>query len=560
MANILEGPDTVIPQVCDETVDTPKHDMWYFNLRYHYHPWEIKHIEYDDIVMAVRETFPEDPGLIVTPLRNSMNGIYRVALNEPVPENEYIIKLKKNGNDVDAKLYLHKRGQRTPGGNTYRTNTGNESRPGMIVIFNDAYIQDAKKIPGDAFDKAISKYGKVIRPTLYHTIGETRQLDGHRYCIIEAKNKDEIPHTINIYDGTKSFTFSLWWPNKPKFCYRCGQLHANKCPEMEAFYRAIEERNKQVVKRTIYTDSTLRLSEKVGLLADVIAMSGGTIGEIGNVVRDDKESNGLTVEKSEIIVLAGKNNVRQVDGSNDMAKAAYAIDKGIEKIVNGLDERQEVNFVNVIQEPEDITPHQNIISDYMEMTLNNISSTNPKVKVTHIPGENIEKDHSGHPTENVTLTILKALTQVYPDLIINEKYCTNKQYYRGVDSVYKYGCYVCDKNGNYSKFKGFCDACEDDFQKSELTETLEKLKQLYVQYFPPVNLTENQEKSAQNQDELMESTAKRSHPDSDSDKEEHKRVHTTDSIELTSEEEIFADTMENVTQLNDHNEGQMDHQ
>ena len=81
----------------------------------------------------------------------------------------------------------------------------------MIVIFNDAYIQDAKKIPGAIFDDAISKYGNIIRPTLYHTIGATRQLDGHRYCIIEVKNIEDMPQFIKIRDevNNKDFTFSL---------------------------------------------------------------------------------------------------------------------------------------------------------------------------------------------------------------------------------------------------------------------------------------------------------------------------------------------------------------
>ena len=182
------------------------------------------------------------------------------------------------------------------------------------------------------------------------------------------------------------------------------------------------------------------------------------------------------------------------------------------------------------------------------MSLNNISTSNTKVKVTHIPGGNIEKDPSGHPTEHGTLTILKALTEDYPDLILNENFCTSKQFYRGVDSVYKYGCYICDKNGDYSQFNGFCDVCEEEYQQSEQTETLEKLKQLYEQYFPPVTLTDGYEADGPNQDELMKSTTKRSYPGSDSDKEEHKRVNTNCSNENNSEEEIFSDTLEHVTQ------------
>ena len=374
--------------------EVAKHDIWYFNLRYHYHPWELKQVVFDDVVEAVQKTFPEDPDLIVTPLKYSRWGLYRVALNEPVPDKEYTVIINKIGGDVKAKLYVHKPIQRLTRGNNknYNPQSANETRPGMIVIFNDAYIQDAKKISGGAFDKAISKYGNIIRPTLYHTVGPTRQLDGHRYCIIEVNNIEEMPQFIKIRDeiNSKDFMFSLWWPNKPKFCYRCGNLHASKCPEMEEIEAAIEERKKHEIKRTIYSDSTLRLSDKIGLLAEVITMSGGTIGEIGNAVRDDKQSNGLGAEKEEIIIVAGKNNLKQIEGTRDLAKAAYAIDKGIEKIVNKLDNNQQVNFVNVTPQAETITPHQSIVSDYMEMSLNKVSESNTQVKVTHVNGENIK--------------------------------------------------------------------------------------------------------------------------------------------------------------------------
>ena len=316
--------------------------------------------------------------------------------------------------------------------------------------------------------------------------------------------------------------------------------------EIEA---AIEEKKKHEIKRTIYSDSTLRLSDKIGLLAEVITMSGGTIGEIGNAVRDDKQTNGLGAEKSEVIVIAGKNNLKQIDGTRDLAKAAYAIDKGIEKIVSELDDTQQVNFVNVIPQPETITPLQNIISDYMEMSLNNVSESNTQVNVTHVNGENIDMDGTGHPTEEGTVQLLKALSQVFPDLILNEKLCTGKQYYRGVESIYKYGCQICNQNGDFTKHKGFCDSCQEEYEKKDLGEVTEKLKQLYESYFPPANSPDPTESgSRQQSDAVVLTPTKRVHSDSEDEKDANKKLHT---INDNDDNDTSSDSIETLVNDDD---------
>ena len=232
-----------------------------------------------------------------------------------------------------------------------------QSRPGMIVIFNDANIHEAREIEASDFDKAISEYGSLIRPTQYHTISQkitqTKQLDDHRYCIIEVKDIEQMPHFLKVKDQkrNKDFTFSLWWPNKPKYCYRCGRLHKDNCPELEEFYKALEQRRQEPINKVIYSDSTLRLSDKAGILADVIAMSGGTLGEIGNAIRDAKKHMSNEAE-SEIIVVAGKNNIKQAQGSSELAKVAYSIDKGIEKIVNQIDDNQKWILWTLYQNPK----------------------------------------------------------------------------------------------------------------------------------------------------------------------------------------------------------------
>ena len=79
-----------------------------------------------------------DPGLIIQKLRfNMMQGLYKIILNKPVPVQDY-------------KLYVHKDVRRTMGGCSYGDR--HQQMPGTIVIFNDAYVHEAKKIPGASFD------------------------------------------------------------------------------------------------------------------------------------------------------------------------------------------------------------------------------------------------------------------------------------------------------------------------------------------------------------------------------------------------------------------------
>ena len=365
---------------------------------------------------------------------------------------------------------------------------GNSSRL-WIVLINDANILDSAEIPGKAFDDALAKHGTVLRPTLYHKYRENHELDGHRYCIIEVPNIMEVPQKIKVTDENtkKDFIFSLWWPAKPRYCFRCGNLHSNGCPEMEEFKKAQEERNKQKVHTKFYTDSTMRSADMVGILADIIGMSGATLGEIGNAMRDDTK-NGKGPERPEIMVIAGKNDIKKVEGTKDITKVAYAVDKGIGKIVKEINDKQTLNFVNIIPEPEEITPHQHIISDYIELSLNKTCDQHDNVTVTHIASKDIEKDITGHPTETGTVNILKGLSQTLNRrLILNEKLCTTERKYRGIDSIYKYGCQVCDRIGDFSEHKGFCDICEEEFRSHDVTALIDNLKVLFDKYFPPAS-------------------------------------------------------------------------
>ena len=78
-------------------------------------------------------------------------------------------------------------------------------------------------------------------------------------------------------------------------------------------------------------------------------------------------------------------------------------------------------------------------------------------------------DQSGHPTLQGTREILQEIDKygkIDPPIVWNDNYITHDRIYRGVESVYRYGCGVCNKFGQdinhivYSN-QNICDNCAD---------------------------------------------------------------------------------------------------
>ena len=60
-----------------------------------------------------------------------------------------------------------------------------------------------------------------------------------------------------------------------------------------------------MINKKLVCDSTLRLANEVGLRADIVCMSGGGVGHLANILRDDP---GLT-DKPEGTILTGGNDL-----------------------------------------------------------------------------------------------------------------------------------------------------------------------------------------------------------------------------------------------------------
>ena len=74
--------------------------------------------------------------------------------------------------------------------------------------------------------------------------------------------------------------------------------HVGPCPFLQAFYAATDARSKEQIDLKVVSDSSLRLAEQVSLRADVLCMSGGGLGHLVTVLRDDpmlKERKGIAL-------------------------------------------------------------------------------------------------------------------------------------------------------------------------------------------------------------------------------------------------------------------------
>ena len=103
------------------------------------------------------------------------------------------------------------------------------------------------------------------------------------------------------------------------------------CPFLQAFYAAKDAGSEQQIDLKVVSDSSLRLAEQVGLRADVLCMSGGGLGHLATVLRDDP----MLEERKDIALVTGGNDIRQLD-TLPTEDIVFAIDRSVAKVADEL--------------------------------------------------------------------------------------------------------------------------------------------------------------------------------------------------------------------------------
>ena len=225
-----------------------------------------------------------------------------------------------------------------------------------------------------------------------------------------------------------------------------------QCPSLTEFYAAKEQkekmRNDGEIKTKIFGSSTLRLADQIGLRADVCCMSGGGLGQIVQASLDDPSIG----DYENVVIMGGANDIRTRNFTSNETFAAN-IDKSLDKLATAAGDVPEKNFfvLHTLPHHDDDNPFTDndqairqlyLLHRLQELSarVGNISSINAQCDV----------DATGHPTEAGTVQLMnqvsKGVTSTLP-IIWNPAFIVSDRAYRCVESIFRYGCNICDGFG-----------------------------------------------------------------------------------------------------------------
>ena len=222
-------------------------------------------------------------------------------------------------------------------------------------------------------------------------------------------------------------------------------MHA-KCPEAEKRQEKREERErlKGDTKTKLYSDSTLRSADVLGLTADILCMSGGGIGQVIQAVIDDPDD-------CEQVAIFGGANDKKVENFPDTEEYAHNIDLAVTKLGQFARENEHKQFYVVNQVPLNKAPTVDadpvIRHLYLAKRMAQLAANNKNIAMLQIE---YEVDETGHPTEAGTYAILKRLHDLQISktaLIWDDQYIVTDRFYSKVQSIYRYGCAGCKRFG-----------------------------------------------------------------------------------------------------------------
>ena len=257
-----------------------------------------------------------------------------------------------------------------------------------------------------------------------------------------------------------------------RFCSRCREDHVGQCPVLKEFYAAKDKRQEMEredkIKTKIFSDSTLRSVNALGLRADVCAMSGGGLGQVIQASLDDP----TTAQYDNIVIVGGTNDMKH---QNFRTNEAFAenIDRSLDKLKAAAvgDSSKNILLLKLSRQRGEghIADRDEVIRQvYLATKIKDCAKEVPNIKATTV---RFDTDPTGHPNDIGTAQILNHLNNrniAMEPLIWNAAYMVSESIYKGVDSIYRYGCNLCDRFGADCKREQHanqlvCDVCLDSF-------------------------------------------------------------------------------------------------
>ena len=413
----------------------------------HVRPFQLP--TYPEVALAGLNYFRQE-GMVCTKVHVGSEIVYKFMLQEPVLKVGHAIEFTCGGSVTNIPLYVHEPRRR-------RDDTAGERAPasdrkeGTLLTFRRAGQGALANIPAQLFDKAIEDAKlQLIVPTKMQRIKGTQIYNGNRFCVVETpEDKNTIPASFPITDPTTTKIHSILvnYKGQERYCARCNITHVEQCPELKAFYEARNQREEMrksnKITAKIYSDSTLRHGNALGLSADVCTMSGGGLGQIVQATLDDPDS----MDKETIVIIGGTNDIKQ-HNFTDNGTFAKNIDISLQKLQEAAKAAPQKQIVLVNQNPcaeEEAyqAPNDVVRRRYLHHMVKKTAEATENVSVVEVE---YDIDETGHPTIDGTWQIITQLSEAQLTkipLVWNEAYACSEKPYRDVEAIYRYGCNGC---------------------------------------------------------------------------------------------------------------------
>lgn len=414
---------------------------------------------------AARAIFIDDPRLRVLPMTGAMKGIFRIISTSTPSLNHITLNRTDRLSGVTEGVVIP----------LLQANPARGSqRKDLLVTIVGADLGTAAAIDGSEFDAAFAEFGRVIVHSKPQRYPNTSILNGNRYIVMDTASK--IPNRLDI----KGESLLLKYKGKRWYCSSCNEEHVGACGYLKKFYELKEKKEKERLSMSIVGDSSLKLVENVGLLADVTCMSGASAGQLVTAV----ENHPKAAQHVEVVFAAGANDIKTGEAFEEK-ELCKRIDRSLDRVNQMVirDINRNFLFLNTTPKTDEVSPLDFVARQYfhkrlekMSLSADNFELLNPKTLTSQY--------QEGHPNEAGTKEFINAIGMEYPRVIQDNEFVTTSKPYRGVYSLWLAGCTGCRKHGRFAS-GGFCSDCLDGIEVSTvsepaiLNEVMKELGELY---------------------------------------------------------------------------------
>ena len=482
----------------NETNENELTDALHMNFSSSTHPFGLPGLV--EVAYAAKQHF-QDPGMRIDSQKFRGELTYRFEFSKKVAKTGHALNFKHLGNDITVPLYAMEpqHTKNTSSSHNNKNRNGKFHEDGLLLNFKYAARNIFCNIPNSYFDNEVtnSLHLELLKPTELQPIKGTDTFSYHRYCVVRRpENLAVIPESIPVVDSVtgRRLTVKVTYFGQERYCARCLDKHVGRCPELAEFYEAQEIKKQMVkekaVKSIIYGDSTLALTDSLGLRSDVVAMSGGGLGQVAQAVIDNPK----TKDADNILIVGGANDLKN-HALSQPEEFAENVCGTLAKICDIAMEHPEKKVVVVNSYPSTENPEEEMM--FKEAILHKAVEELTDGTKEGVPGNvshvNVayETDETGHPTLQGTVDLLMQISEqlkIAEPLVWNTKFIATEKRYAHVQSVYRYGCTICRNYGlkitrEQHHNSMLCDACLENVKKEATTKSysfLEKAK-LYVE-------------------------------------------------------------------------------